>query len=179
VTRDTAKSTTRRLRRWRHGPRFMVGRADRLGHLVQAFDRRGHDLVGDIALTATPGLSMWPSLAVSAGSSARRLVRRPRRQPGDLLQAFDRRWQHLGEDVRLTSASFYSEYPVTAASGQLVHVAWSDNRDGNYEAYYNARPTAARRWLPDVRLSNASGSSTAMSLAAAGNRAPPVLDRQP
>jgi len=172
LTRDTAKS---------HYP--SIAAAGDTVHVVWWDERTGWDIwykrstdagttwSADIALTATPGLSMWPSLAVSAGSvhvvwfddrDGNQEIYYKRSTDGGST------W---GEDVRLTSASFYSEYPVTAASGQLVHVAWSDNRDGNYEAYYKRSTDGGATWLPDVRLSNASGSSTAMSLAAAGNRA--------
>ncbi len=46
-----------------------------------------------------------------------------------------------GNDTRLTNAFFDSQYPSIAVSGLFVHVVWYDNRDGNYEIYYERNPT--------------------------------------
>ena len=44
-------------------------------------------------------------------------------------------------DIRLTINGAYSEYPSIAVSGTLVHIVWSDTRDGNREIYYKRNPT--------------------------------------
>jgi len=41
-----------------------------------------------------------------------------------------------GPDVRLTDNPSESKEPSVAVSGDYVHVAWHDNRDGNWEVYY-------------------------------------------
>jgi hypothetical protein len=124
----------------------------------------------DIPLTATPGLSMWPSVAVSQGSvhvvwfddrDGNQEIYYKRSTDGGAT------WE---ADTRLTTADFYSEYPVVAAAGPFVHAAWSDNRDGNYEAYYKRSTDGGATWEADVRLSSADRSSTAMSLAVLGAR---------
>jgi hypothetical protein len=124
----------------------------------------------DVALTAPAGLSMWPSVAVSEGSvhvvwfddrDGNQEIYYKRSTNGGVT------W---GEDTRLTEADFYSEYPVVASAGPFVHVAWSDNRDGNYEAYYKRSTDGGATWEADVRLTTAAQSSTAMSLAVAGTR---------
>jgi len=124
----------------------------------------------DVPLTATPGLSMWPSVAASEGSvhvvwfddrDGNQEIYYKRSTDGGAT------W---GEDTRLTTADFYSEYPVVAASGQFVYAAWSDNRDGNYEAYIKRSTDGGATWEADVRMTNADRGSTAMSLAANGSR---------
>jgi hypothetical protein len=44
-------------------------------------------------------------------------------------------------DLRLTNNSASSQYPFITTSGQAVHVAWTDSRDGNQEIYYKSDPT--------------------------------------
>jgi hypothetical protein len=46
-----------------------------------------------------------------------------------------------GADTRLTSDSAYSGYPSVSVSGQVVHIVWNDDRDGNPEIYYKRDPT--------------------------------------
>jgi hypothetical protein len=46
-----------------------------------------------------------------------------------------------GADSRLTSNTAYSLCPSVAVSGQVVHVVWYDQRDGNREIYYKRDPT--------------------------------------
>jgi hypothetical protein len=56
-----------------------------------------------------------------------------------------------------------------AASGDTVHVAWSDDRDGNVEIYYKRSTDAGVSWGSDARLTNNVGSSAWPSIAVAGN----------
>ena len=171
LTNDTAKS---------HYP--SIAAAHDTVHLVWWDERTGWDIyykrsadagttwTADVPLTATPGLSMWPSVAVADGSvhvvwfddrDGNQEIYYKRSTDGGA---------NWGEDKRLTTADFYSEYPVVAASGSVVHVAWSDNRDGNYEAYYKRSTDTGATWEPDVRMSQAAQNSTAMSLTASGSR---------
>jgi hypothetical protein len=39
-----------------------------------------------------------------------------------------------------------------AASGQIVHVVWSDGRDGNYEIYYKRSSDRGVNWGSDTRM---------------------------
>jgi hypothetical protein len=50
-----------------------------------------------------------------------------------------------GADTRLTNNPAVSIRPSISVSGQVVHVVWTDTRDGNYEIYYkrNPNPVAA------------------------------------
>jgi hypothetical protein len=45
------------------------------------------------------------------------------------------------QDTRLTNNGATSFYNSISASGPAVHVAWYDNRDGNWEIYYKRNPT--------------------------------------
>ncbi len=46
-----------------------------------------------------------------------------------------------GTDIRLTNNTAISEYPSVTVSGSVLHVVWTDNRDGNWEIYYKRDPT--------------------------------------
>ncbi|MEI8007001.1 MAG: T9SS type A sorting domain-containing protein, partial [Bacteroidota bacterium] len=46
-----------------------------------------------------------------------------------------------GPDTRLTFATDTSMSAHIALSDSVVHVAWEDHRDGNYEIYYKRNPT--------------------------------------
>ncbi|TRZ71201.1 MAG: exo-alpha-sialidase, partial [Bacteroidetes bacterium] len=46
-----------------------------------------------------------------------------------------------GADTRLTNASNSSQMAFIALSDSVVHVAWNDKRDGNWEIYYKRNPT--------------------------------------
>jgi hypothetical protein len=46
-----------------------------------------------------------------------------------------------GADTRLTNDASSSSYPFIDVFGSLVHVVWSDNRNGNFEIYYKRNPT--------------------------------------
>jgi len=46
-----------------------------------------------------------------------------------------------GADTRLTNSLFGGWYPSVSVSGQVVHVVWQDERDGNWEIYYKRNPT--------------------------------------
>ena len=59
-----------------------------------------------------------------------------------------------GTDVRLTNNSLISGRPTVAISGQLAHVIWHDNRDGNYEIYFKRSIDGGSTWEADTRLTN-------------------------
>jgi hypothetical protein len=74
-----------------------------------------------------------------------------------------------GPDIQLTNAPENSEVPSIAVSGNFVHVAWQDMRDGNYEIYYKRSTDFGATWGADVRLTNAAGNSKSPSVAVSGN----------
>ncbi len=79
-------------------------------------------------------------------------------------------WQH---DKRLTNDPNFSYLSAgnawcIAASGDVVHVIWFDDRDGNNEIYYKRSTNRGTSWGNDIRLTNSTGSSEAPSLFASG-----------
>jgi len=63
-------------------------------------------------------------------------------------------WQ---SDVRLTNApdtslTSYNNSWCIASNGNVVHVVWSDKRDGNWEIYYKRSPDGGINWGADTRL---------------------------
>ena len=80
-------------------------------------------------------------------------------------------WQ---PDVRLTNdtaASFtsYNNAWCIASSGSVVHVVWTDTRDGKFQVYYKRSLDAGVNWGADTRLSDNTTSSRAPSIAVSGS----------
>jgi len=58
-------------------------------------------------------------------------------------------------DARLTNDAGESEHPKIAVRGDELHLVWRDDRDGNYEVYYNRSTDDGATWLPsDTRISH-------------------------
>jgi hypothetical protein len=143
MTIDTAKST-----------RPCVATSGAVVHVVW-FDKRDGDneiyykrsadggttWEADTRLTNSFGDSFDPSVAVSG--SAVHIVWYDNRD-GDLEIYYKRSEDEgltWGADTRLTDALGDSQYPSIAVSGPMVHVVWTDLRDGNEEIYYKRNPT--------------------------------------
>jgi len=80
-------------------------------------------------------------------------------------------WQ---SDVRLTNNPGYSfttgnNSRCVASNGNIVHVFFSDNRDGNSEIYYKRSIDAGVNWGSDTRLTNSPDSSAFPSVALSGS----------
>ncbi len=56
-----------------------------------------------------------------------------------------------------------------AAAGNLVHILWQDNRDGNWELYYKRSPDNGLSWSDEMRLTNNSSVSELPAICAEGN----------
>ncbi len=56
-----------------------------------------------------------------------------------------------------------------AASGNIIHAAWYDNRDGNYEIYYKRSSDDGASWGPDIRLTVDNAVSQRPSIAVSGD----------
>lgn len=80
-----------------------------------------------------------------------------------------------------------SRFPLSAVSGNTLHVVWYDDRDDtkyphsgyppitpeedhNFEVYYKRSPDHGATWENDVRLTNAPGVAASTSIAARGDR---------
>lgn len=73
------------------------------------------------------------------------------------------------DDIRLTNDIYYGSYPSSAVSGDVVHVAWEDARDGNIEIYYKRSDDGGLTWGDDVRLTNDDADSENPSVAISGD----------
>jgi hypothetical protein len=74
-----------------------------------------------------------------------------------------------GADTRLTNNSDISEGPSVSVYGQVVHVLWFDERDGNFEIYYKRSTDAGISWGADKRLTNDPGPSGNSSVTVSGS----------
>jgi hypothetical protein len=74
-----------------------------------------------------------------------------------------------GADTRLTSNSGSSQYPSISISGLNVHVAWQDDRDGNFEIYYNRSTDGGVNWETYIRLTDNTSASKFPSLSVSGS----------
>ena len=68
-------------------------------------------------------------------------------------------------DVRLTDDPAASRNPSIAVRNSVVHVVWTDSRDGNYEIYYKRSDNNGINWNSDERLTYASETSSYPSVA--------------
>lgn len=71
-------------------------------------------------------------------------------------------------DKRLTNDTANSFLTSISVSGQVLHMVWTDERDGNKEIYYKTSSNGGVNWGTDVRLTNASGDSWFPSIAVFG-----------
>ncbi len=74
-----------------------------------------------------------------------------------------------GTDTRLTNNAAVSQFPSVSVSGQVVHVVWSDDRNGNWEIYYKRSSDGGISWGADTRLTNNSASSEFPSVTVSGS----------
>ncbi len=74
-----------------------------------------------------------------------------------------------GADTRLTNNTAASERPSAAVSSSVVHVVWSDPRDGNHEIYYKRSTDGGVSWGADTRLTNNTAPSLNLSVAVSGS----------
>ncbi|MGB9720620.1 MAG: hypothetical protein ACPL28_03955 [bacterium] len=75
-----------------------------------------------------------------------------------------------GPDTRLTSDGANSYLPTIGANSLSVHIAWFDNRDGDWEIYYKRSTDGGNTWNDDTRLTSSIGESYHPSIAVSGER---------
>jgi len=74
-----------------------------------------------------------------------------------------------GTDTRLTNNSSGKWFPSISVSGAVVHVVWTDNRNGNNEIYYKRSPNGGISWETDTRLTNNPAASMVPFVSASGS----------
>lgn len=123
-----------------------------------------------VRLTYDPAISWLPSVAVS--DTVVHLVWHDQRE--GYIDVFYQRSVDAGTswqgDTNLTANNANSNIPCVAAWNNMVHVAWYDDRDGNYEIYYKCSPTCGTTWYDDVRLTFEDAPSKAPCCAVSGAR---------
>jgi len=72
-------------------------------------------------------------------------------------------------EVRLTNNSGACLFPVLAASGRNVHIAWYDDRTGNKQLYYRNSTNGGLDWTPEIRLTQTSTNSSNPAIALTGD----------
>ena len=75
----------------------------------------------------------------------------------------------IGDDVRVTNNSWRSTRPSLCAAGDKYGVAWSDDRDGNYEIYFALLGADGAPEAGAVRVSVGPGDSSYPSIAFSGS----------
>lgn len=70
---------------------------------------------------------------------------------------------------QLNSASYSATNPSVIASGSLVYVVWSDNRDNNTEIYGKSSMDGGLNWEEDIRLTNDMSYSVSPSISLFGS----------
>jgi YD repeat-containing protein len=65
----------------------------------------------------------------------------------------------FGNKTQLSAGSGDSTNPSASIDGTVIHVAWQDNRDGNWEIYYRKLTTSGVFLCNDTRLTNTVGES--------------------
>ena len=123
----------------------------------------------DTRLTNNTASSDYPSVSVSG--SVVHIVWRDNRD-GNAEIYYNRSTDggvSWGADTRLTNAPAESHTPSVSLSGQVVHVVWEDNRDGNREIYYKRSTDAGVSWSADTRLTNNSAASYSPSVSVSGS----------
>lgn len=108
----------------------------------------------DIRMTVAAGYSGTPSLSLNG--PVLHLTWEDKRDGNS--EIYYKRSTNNGSswesEIRLTNSAGTSSAPSIAVSGQLVHISWYDNRDGNYEIYYMRSLDGGANWGPNVRLTN-------------------------
>lgn len=87
-------------------------------------------------------------------------------------------WGSDTSALRLTNAPGFSWAPSISAEDGRIHLAWRDNRDGNYEIYYKKSDNNGANWSTDKRLINNSASSSSPSIYSSVNNVYVVWEDQ-
>jgi len=97
----------------------------------------------DIRLTTNPAFSAFPS--VTASGSIVHVVWYDERDGNGWEEIYYNRstdgGASWGADTRLTNNFAWSQFASVTVSDSVVHVVWTDDRNGNYEIYYKRDQT--------------------------------------
>ncbi len=74
-----------------------------------------------------------------------------------------------GDDIRLTDDPNECYVPSIEVSGSVIHVAWSDLRDSDWEIYYKRSTDGGNSWEDDTRIFHNPGNAWHPAIALSGN----------
>jgi PKD repeat protein len=117
-------------------------------------DNSGTTLVDDTRITTNSAGSGFPAIMVDSTNKVHITWCDYRNGNWDIYYTkLDNSGTTLVDDIRITTASADSWYPVIAVdTTNNVHIAWADNRDGNYEIYYTKLDNSGTTLVDDIRL---------------------------
>lgn len=126
----------------------------------------------DTRVTNNPGNSLYPSIT-GAGSNLTVVWQDDRDGSGNTEIYYNtsiNTGTYWGTERRLTNNQYSSLCPSVVASGNNIHVVWSDNRDNSIsaETYYKKSPDNCVSWGSDTKISNASSFTINPSIAVSG-----------
>lgn len=162
-----------------------VAGSDSIVHVVWEDRRDGNDEIyykrstdrgitwgSDTCLTNDPTPSDYPSIAVYDSNVHIVWVdgRDTSGYPEIYYKRSSDRGTTWGPDTRLTYDPNTSWEPSISASRSLVHVVWSEGRNGSFEIYYKRSPDHGSTWEPDSRLTNDPDTSRGPHIAVSGSR---------
>ncbi|MBA7511255.1 hypothetical protein ES705_03246 [subsurface metagenome] len=122
-------------------------------------DNNGNTLVDDTRLTTTTYDSQYPSIAVDSNNNIHIVWQDKRDDPITKWEIYYTKLNNNGntlvDDTRLTTTTESSQYSSIAVdSNDNIHIAWDDQRDGNYEIYYTKLDNNGNTLVDDTRLTN-------------------------
>lgn len=128
-------------------------------HYKRSIDN-GYSWGGTICLTDSSAYALTPSIFVS--NSVVHIVWIEVRD--NIYDVYYRNSYDDGnsweKEIKLTNSTvrgFFNpatQDPDIKVSNQLVHVAWGDFRNGNYEIYYMQSTDLGKNWMKELRLTN-------------------------
>lgn len=123
----------------------------------------------DTRLTNNTGVSEYPGIAISGAALHISWE-------DDRNGAMEIYYKHSldggltwGDDIRISYGNYNAFLASIAVSGNTVHIAWQDERDGNDEIYYDRSTNGGTSWESEVRLTNDNGYSGLPSLGVNGS----------
>ncbi len=129
----------------------------------------GNNWEADQRLSSNPSFSEYPSVTISGAK-----VNVAWEDNRDGNREIYNRYSGDGgaswsAENRLTNNSSPSTSPSITSGADYVDLTWSDQRDGNWEIYYKYSSDGGANFIPDQRLTNASGNSWYPSVATWGD----------
>jgi hypothetical protein len=116
----------------------------------------------DIQITDTGAPSFYPTLGL--GKSTIHLAWVDQRHEGQNREIYYNRsndngatWRDSG--TRITNDPLFSIRADFAVYGDIVHLFWRDNRDGNFEDYFAQSTSGGVVWGPETRITDDPGLS--------------------